>query len=83
MLINSFIVDVPAGEVKLWPLHSLRVADQQEIKTISNFVDINVVRAKRLEARNISEDEQFIAIKAPARTKRASKAPTKFTPASW
>jgi len=83
--VNSFIVDVPAGEVKLWPVHSLRVADPQEIKSISRGakVDIVVERAKRLEARNISEDEQFIAIKAPTRMKRVSKAPTKFTPVSW
>jgi hypothetical protein len=84
--VNSFLVDTPPGEVKIWPLHSLRVAQREENKSsppAPNRVDIKVVRAKKLEARNISEDEQAAAIKAPARSKREVKPKKVFTPAAW
>ena len=78
---------MPAGEVKIWPAHSLRAAaPPEEIKVsppspspselvppTSSKLDIKVVRAKRLEARNISEEEQAAALAAPAAKKRVSK----------
>ena len=90
--VNSFLINVPPGEVKIWPAHSLRAAaPPEEIKARpptpspselspppSSKLDIKVVRAKRLESRNISEEEQAEALAAPARAKRAIKMPSKF-----
>ena len=63
------------GEVKIWPVHSLKVAGLDEEKTGPGGakVDIVVERAKRLEARNISEEETAAALAAPAAPKRISK----------
>ena len=73
--VNSYVVDVPAGEVKIWPVHSLKVAGLDEEKSGPGGakVDITVERAKRLEARNISEEETAAALAAPAAPKRISK----------
>ena len=84
--VNSFLVDVPAGEVEIWPLHSLLVVDPKEVVTTRTRggpkVDIVVARAKRLELRNIDEDEQAAALAAPAAKKRASKPSAKAVAAA-
>ena len=68
---NSFLVDVPRGEIKIWPLHSLQVVDKSlELKTDGPRVVKAVVRAQRLEARNISPEEVKTALEAPARPRR-------------
>ena len=73
--VNSFVIDVPAGEVRAWPVHSLRVVqlDKKKAGPGGAKVDIAVERAKRLEARNISEEETAAALAAPAAPKRVSK----------
>ena len=73
--VNSFVIDVPPGEVRIWPVHSLKVAGLDEEKTGPGGakVDIAVERAKRLESRNISEEEAAVALAAPAAPKRVSK----------
>jgi hypothetical protein len=84
--VNSFIIDVPPGEVGIWPVHSLLVADPKEVVTTRTRggpkVDIAVARAKRLELRNIDEDEQAAALAAPAAKKRASKPSAKAAAAA-
>jgi hypothetical protein len=42
------------------------------------LVDVPVVRAKRMEAHNISEVEQAAALAGPAREKRERRAPKKL-----
>lgn len=70
---NSFTVDVPAGEVSVWPFYAL-MPIRKALKTVpaaaGKKVDVKVERAKKLEARNISEEEQAAALAAPARPKR-------------
>jgi hypothetical protein len=83
--VNSFIVDVPPGEVKVWPAHSLLVADPKESVTLTKSglkVDIAVARAKRLEARNLSLEENAAALAAPAATKRVSRPTAKAVAAA-
>ena len=70
---NSFIVDVPAGEVRIWPFYALKIvktALNAREKPAGPKVDVKVERAKKMEARNISEDEQAAALAAPARPRR-------------
>ena len=73
--VNSFVIDVPAGEVRVWPVHSLKVVglDEEKAGPGGAKVDIAVERAKRLESRNISEEETAAALAAPAAPKRVSK----------
>ena len=69
---NSFIVDVGRGEVPVWPLHSLQIV-RKALRSASPsgpVIDKKVVRAQRLEARNISLDEVKEALAAPARERR-------------
>ena len=74
---NSFLVDVPAGEVKIWPFYALQVvkkalkAAPAGGKKVDVYVNVKVERAKKLEARNISEEDQAAALVAPARPRRA------------
>ena len=74
---NSWVVDVPHGEVKIWPTYAMQVVDTSSLSKSEKegpSVDIDVERAKRLEERNISADEQAAAIAAPAaRDKRDRK----------
>ena len=69
---NSFIVDVGPGEVPVWPLHSLQVVDKalRSAAPEGPRVDKAVVRAQRLESRNISDAEVKEALAAPARERR-------------
>ena len=71
---NSFLVDVPAGENTVWPLHALQIV-KGRVHTPSEGekVDPDVVRARRMEARNISEEEQEAALKGPSNSKRVVK----------
>jgi hypothetical protein len=68
---NSWVVDVPAGEVKIWPTYALKLVKKalgsREATKEGLKVSVPVERAKRLEARNISEEEQAAALAAPAR----------------
>ena len=69
---NAFRVDVPAGEVSVWPVHSLQVVKKAlgQPKEAGPKVDKKVVAAQRMEAREISEEEQAAALAAPARPRR-------------
>ena len=72
---NSFLVDVPHGEVPVWPLHSLQIV-RKALRSASPsgpVIDKKVVRAQRMERRNISEEEVKTALEAPvsARSERA------------
>ena len=74
---NSFVVDVPRGEVKIFPHYNLQVEPETTVPLPVGHkggpkVNIRVERAKRLENRNISEEEQVAALVAPAREKRES-----------
>ena len=74
---NSFVVDVPRGEVKIFPHYNLQVEPETTVPLPvghkgGSKVNIRVERAKRLENRNISEEEQVAALAAPAREKRES-----------
>ena len=66
---NSFIVDVPAGEVRVWPYYALQVV-KKALRSApvapGSKVNVRVERAKKLEARNISEDEQAANLAAVA-----------------
>jgi hypothetical protein len=67
---NSWLIDVPAGEVKIWPSYALKVVDVDRVKASEKKgpkIDIAVERAKRSFAREISEDEQKANLAAPAR----------------
>ena len=68
---NSFLVDVPPGEIKVWPLHALQIVRKSlgERKE-GPVIDKKVVRAQRLESRNISVEENKEALEAPARPRR-------------
>lgn len=83
--VNSFVVDAPPGEVKIWPVHSLLVVEPKEVpgdRKQSSKVDIAVERAKRLESRNVSEAEQAAALAAPAQPKRVPKLTAKAAAAA-
>ena len=72
---NSWVVDVPGNEVKIFPSWALKVVDMERLQsgprqTQGEKVDVAVERAKRMEARNISEEDQAAAIAAPARPRR-------------
>ena len=67
--------------MRVWPVHSLKVAGLDEEKTGPGGakVDIAVERAKRLEASIIPEEETAAALAAPAAPKRVSKPTPKMT----
>lgn len=73
---NSWVVDVPGNEVKIFPSWALKVVDMERLqsgqtsRSSGKKVDVAVERAKRMEARNISEEEQAAALAAPARPRR-------------
>ncbi len=69
---NSWRVDVPRGEVRVWPSYALKPVDERETprRKKGPRVNVRVERAKRMEARNISEAEQKAALAAPARPRR-------------
>ena len=59
---NSFVVDTPPGEVRIFPHYALLVEPKTSVAPQRAVggpkVAIRVERAKRLEERNISEEEQ-------------------------
>lgn len=69
---NAFKVDVPAGEVSIWPVHSLQIVKKAlgQSKPAGPKVDKKVVAAKKKEALNISEKEQAAALAAPSKKKK-------------
>jgi hypothetical protein len=69
---NSFVVEVPAGEVSVWPFYALQIVRKalKSVRAEGEKVNVKVERAKKLEALNISEAEQEAALAAPARPKR-------------
>ena len=73
--VNSFSIDTPAGETTIWPAHALQVVHKALGGAAKAGPKVNkaVVAAKRMEALNISEEEQASALAAPAAKKRASK----------
>ena len=71
---NSFIIDVPAGEITIWPVHSIQVVDGKLDPTPlpGPRVKRKAVAAARLEYLNRDGVEQAAALAAPAREKRES-----------
>ena len=69
---DAFKVDVPAGEVSVWPVHSLQIVKKAlgQSKPAGQKVDKKVVAAKKKEALSISPAENEAALAAPARPKR-------------
>ena len=63
---NAFRVDVPPGEVSVWPVHSLQVVRKAlgQSTPAGPKVDKAVVAAKKKEALSISEEEQAAALAA-------------------
>ena len=69
---NSWVVDVPAGSVRIWPTYVVRVVDEGALSRVEKRggkVNIKVARANAALAREISEEEQADNIAAPARPK--------------
>ena len=76
---NSYLVDTPPEDPKVWPHWALqRAVGSSHAAPSGQKVDREVVRAKRLEARNISEGEQEAALAGPARPKREVKKPKRL-----
>ena len=75
--VNTFLIDVPAGENSIWPVHNLQVVKKAlgQPKVAGPKVDKQVVAAQRMEARNISEEEQAAALAAPAARDKRERAP--------
>jgi hypothetical protein len=68
---NTFRVNVPAGEVSVWPVHSLQIVKKAlGQKKAGPKVDRKVVAARRMENLNISPAERAAALAAPARPRR-------------
>ena len=75
--VNSWFVDTPANEIKLWPSYALRVVgDEEEVVVKKKDKRVNLVAAgrQRLQTLEISEEEQAAAIAAPANP-RGQRAP--------
>ena len=69
---NAFQIDVPPGEVSVWPVHTIQVVKKAlGGRKAGTKVNRKVVAAQRKEARNISVKEQKVALAAPARSRRA------------
>ena len=80
---NSYEVDTPAQEPRTWPHWSLQKAvgtasASKSVAASGPKVNREVVSAKRIEARNISEDEQAAALASPSRPKREVKKPSRM-----
>jgi hypothetical protein len=75
--VNSWFVSTPANEIKLWPSYALRVVGDEEVVVVKKKdTRVNLVAEgrKRLQALEISEDEQAAALAAPAKP-RSQRAP--------
>jgi len=81
--VNSWVVDVPPGEVTIWPSYTLRVVGTAEKqseaknKKSPNRVDLVVESQKRAFAREISEEEQE-ANMLPEGAKRRTRAKVNY-----
>jgi hypothetical protein len=73
--VNSFIIDVAAGENPIWAFHALQVVKKAlgQSQQAGPKIDKAVVAAQTAFAREISEEEQAANLAAPAREKRATK----------
>lgn len=83
---NSFFIDVPPGEISIWPLYSLQIVTKSLSSAVSGpKVDKTVVRAERMLAREISPEEVKAAQEAPARprSERAKKVDYNFPPLKY
>jgi hypothetical protein len=82
--VNSFSIDTPAGENTVWPAHALQVIHKAlgAAPKAGPKIYKAVVAAKRMEALNISEEEQAAALAAPATKKRISKPTVKAAAAA-
>jgi hypothetical protein len=71
---NAFRVATTGKDPRVWPIHSLKVVGAATVEPAAAGPTVNrsVVSAKRLEALNISGEEQMQALAAPARAKRAT-----------
>ena len=69
---NAFKVDVPAGEVSVWPVHSLQIVKKAlgQAKPAGPQVDKKVVAAKKKEVFSISPSENEATLAVPAGPKR-------------
>ena len=73
---NSYIIDVPPGEITIWPAHSIQIVykvDSESLPAPGPKVDKKVVHAQRAEYLNIDGEEQAEALAAPADKKRVTK----------
>ena len=71
--VNSFRIAVAPGQTPIWPVHSLQIVRKAlgQSKEAGPQTVTSVVRAQRIEARNISPEEQAAALAAPARARSA------------
>ena len=68
---NTFQVDVPAGEVSVWPVHTIQIVKKAlGGRKAGAKVNKRVVAAQRDFAREISVKEQKANLAAPARPRR-------------
>jgi hypothetical protein len=73
---NSWLVDVPYGEVRIYPSYAMQIVEEEALKKpkkVGQKVNIKDERMKRIFAREISEEEQQRNLEAPARPKRADR----------
>ena len=74
--VNTFRIDVPAGENGIWPVHDLQVVKKALGQPKAGpKVDRAVVAAQRMENLNISEEERAAALAAPAARDKRERAP--------
>ena len=79
---NSWVVDVPLGEVKIYPGYAMQIVETESLKKPSKVgpkVVIADERLKRAFAREISEDEQKRNLEAPARPRSQRAAKVDYT----
>ena len=73
---NSFIIDAPPGEVRVFPHYALQIEPATSVAPQRAVggpkVVIRVERAKNRESLNRSEESQVAALAAPAKAKRES-----------
>jgi hypothetical protein len=82
--VNSFSIDTPPGENTIWPAHALQVVHKAlgGAAKAGPKVDKAVVAAQRMEALNLSLEENEAALAAPAAKKRVSKPTVKAAAAA-
>ena len=79
---NSWKVDVPFGEVRIYPSYAMQIVETEALKKPSKIGQKVVIadeRFKRAFAREISEDEQKRNLEAPARPRSQRAARVDYT----